>query len=72
MIDHYTKLLRQHHAPKMAKVKPLLDPSSTPFGPQLVEESGTLAHRVVKLGSNLPFPGSSTVEHSAVKFHMNR
>jgi integrase len=27
MIDHYTKLLRQHHAPEMAKLKPLLDPS---------------------------------------------
>jgi integrase len=25
MIDHYTKKLRQHHAPEMAKVKPLLD-----------------------------------------------
>jgi hypothetical protein len=24
MIDHYTKMLRQHHAPEMAKVKPLL------------------------------------------------
>jgi len=29
MIDHYTKLLRQHHAPEMAKMKPLLDPSWT-------------------------------------------
>ncbi len=29
MVDHYTKLLRQHHAPEMAKVKPLLDPSWT-------------------------------------------
>lgn len=29
MIDHYTKLLRQHHAPEMAKLKPLLDPSWT-------------------------------------------
>jgi len=37
MIDHYTKLLRQHHAPEMAKVKPLLDPSWTPIGPQLLE-----------------------------------
>jgi integrase len=37
MIDHYTKLLRQHHAPEMAKVKPLLDRSWTPVGPQLVE-----------------------------------
>jgi len=27
MIDHYTKLLRQHHAPEMAKLKPLLDPN---------------------------------------------
>jgi integrase len=30
MIDHYTKLLRQHHAPEMAKLKPLLDPGWTP------------------------------------------
>jgi integrase len=37
MIDHYTKLLRQHHAPEMAKVKPLLDRSWTPVGPQLIE-----------------------------------
>src|SRR6266850_1272338 len=37
MIDHYTKLLRQHHAPEMAKLKPLLDPSWTPVGPQLEE-----------------------------------
>ncbi len=29
MIDHYTKLLRQHHAPEMAKMKPLLHPSWT-------------------------------------------
>ncbi len=29
MIDHYTKTLRQHHAPEMAKLKPLLDPSWT-------------------------------------------
>src|SRR5215472_2883083 len=29
MIDHYTKLLKQHHAPEMAKLKPLLDPSWT-------------------------------------------
>jgi integrase len=27
MIDRYTKMLRQHHAPEMAKPKPLLDPS---------------------------------------------
>ncbi len=49
MIDHYTKMLRQHHAPEMAKVKPLLgrklDPSWTPTGR---EESGTLVHAVVK------------------------
>jgi integrase len=25
MVDHYTKKLRQHHAPEMAKVRPLLD-----------------------------------------------
>ena len=37
MIGHYTKMLRQHHAPEMAKVKPLLRRSWTPFGPQLVE-----------------------------------
>jgi integrase len=37
MIDHYTKMLRQHHAPEMAKVKPLLGRSWTPFGPQVVE-----------------------------------
>ena len=30
MVDHYTKMLRQHHAPEMAKVNPLLDPSWTP------------------------------------------
>jgi integrase len=33
MIDHYTKLLRQHHAPEMAKLKPLLDP----VGPEPTE-----------------------------------
>jgi len=33
MIDHYAKMLRQHHAPEMAKVKPL--PGRV--GPQLVE-----------------------------------
>jgi len=37
MIDHYTKMLRQHHVPEMAKVKPLLGRSWTPAGPQLVE-----------------------------------
>jgi len=37
MIDHYTKMLRQHHAPEMAKVKPLLGRSWTLVGPQLVE-----------------------------------
>ena len=26
MVDHYTRMLRQHQAPEMAKVKPLLDP----------------------------------------------
>jgi integrase len=30
MVDHYTKLLRQHHAPEMAKLKPLLDPKLDP------------------------------------------
>jgi integrase len=34
MIDHYTKMLRHHHAPEMAKVKPLLGRSWTPVGPQ--------------------------------------
>jgi hypothetical protein len=34
MIDHHRKLLRQHHAPEMAKLKPLLDPSGT--SPQVV------------------------------------
>lgn len=29
MIDHYTKKLRQHHAPEMAKVRPLLDSNWT-------------------------------------------
>jgi creatinine amidohydrolase/Fe(II)-dependent formamide hydrolase-like protein len=37
ILNEHTKMLRQHHAPEMAKVKPLLDPSWTPFGPQLVE-----------------------------------
>jgi integrase len=37
MIDLYTKMLRQHHAPEMAKVKPLLGRSWTPVGPQRVE-----------------------------------
>ena len=37
MIDHSTKMLRQHRAPEMAKVKPLLGRSWTPVGPQLVE-----------------------------------
>ena len=37
MIDHYTKLLRQHHAPEMAKMKPLLVRSWTPVGPQTKE-----------------------------------
>jgi integrase len=36
MIDHYTKMLRQHHAPEMAKVKPLLGRSWTPVGPELL------------------------------------
>ena len=47
MIDHYTKMLRQHHAPEMAKVKPLLDPSWTIWTPTRRRESGTLVHRVV-------------------------
>ena len=53
MIDHYTKMLRHHHAPEMAKVKPLLGRSWTPAGRR---ESGTLVHRIVKLRSNLPVP----------------
>jgi integrase len=44
MIDHYTKLLRQHHAPEMAKLKPLLDPSWTQINR---EESGTSPQLVV-------------------------
>jgi integrase len=44
MIDHYTKLLRQHHAPEMAKLKPLLDPSWTQVNR---EESGTQSQVVV-------------------------
>lgn len=44
MIDHYTKLLRQYHAPEMAKLKPLLDPSWTQL-PR--EESGTTSQVVV-------------------------
>lgn len=44
MIDHYTKMLRQHHAPEMAKVKPLLDSSWTQVQS---EESGTALQTVV-------------------------
>ncbi len=44
MIDHYTNLLRQHHAPEMAKLKPLLDPSWTQVRG---EESGTSPQVVV-------------------------
>jgi integrase len=44
MIDHYTKLLRQHHAPEMAKLKPLLDPSWTPTDG---EETSTSSQVVV-------------------------
>jgi integrase len=44
MIDHYTKLLRQHHAPEMAKLKPLLDPSWTQVKR---EESGASPQVVV-------------------------
>jgi integrase len=40
MIHHYTKLLRQHHAPEMAKVKPLLDPSWTQMPAKHGEEVG--------------------------------
>jgi integrase len=40
MIDHYTKLLRQHHAPEMAKVKPLLDPSWTQSWTQTSSNQG--------------------------------
>ncbi|MGA2098781.1 MAG: hypothetical protein ABSH39_21010 [Candidatus Acidiferrum sp.] len=42
-LGHYTKMLRQPHAPEMAKAKPLLGRSWTPTG----GESGTLVHRVV-------------------------
>jgi len=38
MIDHYTKTLRQHHAPEMAKLKPLLDPSWTQAPSNQAEE----------------------------------
>ena len=44
MIDHYTKTLRQHHAPEMAKVKPLLDSSWTQIQN---EESGVGLQTVV-------------------------
>jgi len=44
MIDHYTKMLRQHHAPEMAKVTPLLDSSWTQIQS---EESGTASQTVV-------------------------
>ena len=44
MIDHYTKLLKQHHAPEMAKLKPLLDPSWTQIQR---EESGVRSQAVV-------------------------
>lgn len=44
MIDHYTRLLRQHHAPEMAKLKPLLDPIWTPSAR---EETSTSSQVVV-------------------------
>lgn len=44
MIDHYTKLLRQHHAPEMAKLKPLLDSRWTQVQG---EEGGTLLQAAV-------------------------
>jgi integrase len=44
MIDHYAKLLRQHHAPEMAKWKPLLDPVWTPSAR---EETSTSSQVVV-------------------------
>ena len=44
MIDHYTKTLRHHHAPEMAKVKPLLD--STWTQPQS-EEGGISSQTIV-------------------------
>jgi integrase len=43
MVDHYTKLLRQHHAPEMAKLKPLLDPSWT----QIHREESSASLQVV-------------------------
>ena len=39
MIDRYTRQLRQHHAPEMAKLRPLLDPIWTPSEAQEVRES---------------------------------
>jgi integrase len=44
MIDQYTKLLRQHHAPEMAKLQPLLDPIWTP---SQAEEAGTSPQVIV-------------------------
>lgn len=44
MIDHYTKKLRQHHAPEMAKVRPLLDSNWTHAAR---EESGTSPQPIV-------------------------
>jgi hypothetical protein len=44
MIDHYTKKLRQHHAPEMAKVKALLDSSWTQIQDK---ESGAASQAVV-------------------------
>jgi len=44
MIDHYTKLLKQHHAPEMAKLKPLLDSTWTQVQG---EECGTLLQAAV-------------------------
>src|ERR1051325_860627 len=59
MVDHYTKMLRQHHAREMAKGKPLLCRGWTPVAPSAGEGSGTLVHRIVKWRSELLFPGSS-------------
>ena len=47
MVDHYTKMLRRHHAPEMAKVKTLSDQVGPHLDPTGRQESGTLVHRVV-------------------------
>ena len=60
MVDHYTAKLRSLRAQEMAKVKSILDST-------LRKESGAQAAWRCKLNVYLArFPGSSTVEHSAV------